>query len=55
MLPATKRAPWRVAADRHGQPRIASCSQTRVINESLMMITANSRLAASTREFFFIF
>jgi hypothetical protein len=50
-----KTRPWRVAADRHGQPRIASCSQTRVINESLMMITANSRLAASTREFFFIF
>ena len=41
--------------DRHGQPHIASCSQTQVINESPMMITANSRLAASTREFFFIF
>ena len=50
-----KTRPRRVAADRHGLPHIASCSQTQVINESSIMITANSRLAASTREYFFIF
>jgi hypothetical protein len=35
--------------------RTSPVAQTQVINESPMMIAANSRLAASTREYFFIF